>query len=68
MGRGIPYGALSTGGTAYFAARSDLSTLIEDLAPVHPTQLNFSWCPGSGTCSTREYLGESTAPTAPPPM
>ncbi|MBI3213097.1 MAG: carboxylic acid reductase [Mycobacterium sp.] len=41
MGRGILYGALSTGGTAYFAARSDLSTLIEDLALVRPTQLNF---------------------------
>ncbi|MGK2879901.1 MAG: carboxylic acid reductase [Mycobacterium sp.] len=41
MGRGILYGTLSTGGTAYFAARSDLSTFLDDLALVHPTQLNF---------------------------
>ncbi|BBZ66901.1 oxidoreductase [Mycolicibacterium insubricum] len=41
MGRGILYGALSAGGTAYFAARPDLSTLIEDLSLVRPTQLNF---------------------------
>ncbi|MCG5433139.1 thioester reductase domain-containing protein [Mycobacterium sp. MYCO198283] len=41
MGRGILYGALSVGGTVYFAARSDLSTLLEDLALVRPTQLNF---------------------------
>jgi fatty acid CoA ligase FadD9 len=41
MGRGILYGALGNGGTAYFAARSDLSTLLEDLALVRPTQLNF---------------------------
>ncbi|HEX5143726.1 MAG TPA: carboxylic acid reductase [Mycobacterium sp.] len=41
MGRGVLYSALSTGGTAYFAARSDLSTLIEDFSLVHPTQLNL---------------------------
>ncbi|HME48414.1 carboxylic acid reductase [Mycobacterium sp.] len=41
MGRGILYGALGSGGTAYFVARSDLSTLLEDLALVRPTQLNF---------------------------
>ncbi|MBS1693053.1 MAG: carboxylic acid reductase [Actinobacteria bacterium] len=41
MGRGILYGALSSGGTAYFAARSDLSTFLDDLALVRPTQLNF---------------------------
>jgi fatty acid CoA ligase FadD9 len=41
MGRGILYGALSTGGTAYFAARSDLSTFLEDLALTRPTQFNF---------------------------
>ncbi len=33
MGRGILYGTLGNGGTAYFAAKSDLSTLLEDLAP-----------------------------------
>ena len=41
MGRGILYGTLGSGGTAYFAAKSDLSTLLEDLALVRPTELNF---------------------------
>ncbi|WP_040734593.1 AMP-binding protein, partial [Nocardia tenerifensis] len=41
MGRSALYGTLGNGGTAYFAARSDLSTLLEDLALVRPTQLNF---------------------------
>ncbi len=41
MGRGLLYGALGNGGTAYFAAKSDLSTLLDDLALVRPTQLNF---------------------------
>ncbi|KLO27739.1 carboxylic acid reductase [Mycobacterium haemophilum] len=40
-GRGILYGTLGNGGTAYFAARSDLSTLLEDLKLVRPTELNF---------------------------
>ena len=37
----ILYGALGSGGTAYFVAKSDLSTLVEDLALVRPTDLNF---------------------------
>ena len=41
MGRGVLYATLGAGGTAYFAARSDLSTFLEDLALVRPTQLNF---------------------------
>ncbi len=41
MGRGILYGTLGNGGTAYFAAKSDLSTFMEDLALVRPTELNF---------------------------
>ena len=41
MGRGALYGALSTGGTVYFAARPDLSTFLEDLALVRPTQLSL---------------------------
>jgi fatty acid CoA ligase FadD9 len=41
MGRGLLYGTLGAGGTAYFAAKSDLSTLLEDLALARPTQLNF---------------------------
>lgn len=41
MGRGILYSTLGAGGTAYFVARSDLSTLFEDLALARPTQLSF---------------------------
>ncbi len=41
MGRVILYGTLGNGGTAYFAAKSDLSTLLEDLRLVRPTELNF---------------------------
>ena len=41
MGRGLLYGTLGAGGTAYFAAKSDLSTFLEDLALVRPTQFNF---------------------------
>ena len=37
----VLYGALSHGGTAYFAAKSDLSTFLEDLALVRPTHLSF---------------------------
>jgi fatty acid CoA ligase FadD9 len=39
--RGVLYGTLGNGGTAYFVAKSDLSTLLEDLALVRPTQLNL---------------------------
>ena len=41
MGRGVLYSTLASGGTAYFAARSDLSTFLEDLALVRPTQLEL---------------------------
>ena len=41
MGRSILYGSLGTGGTAYFAAKSDLSTLLEDLALVRPTEVEL---------------------------
>jgi len=41
MGRQILFATLGAGGTAYFAAKSDLSTLLEDLALVRPTQLTF---------------------------
>lgn len=41
MGRGILYATLGAGGTGYFVARSDLSTFLDDLALVRPTQLNF---------------------------
>lgn len=41
MGRAILYMTLARGGTVFFAARSDLSTLLDDLALVRPTQLVF---------------------------
>ncbi len=41
MGRGVLYSALAAGGTAYFTARADLSTLLDDLAMIQPTQLNL---------------------------
>ena len=41
MGRGTLYGTLGNGGTAYFAAKSDLSTLLQDLRLVRPTEFNF---------------------------
>jgi fatty acid CoA ligase FadD9 len=41
MGRAVLYWTLASGGTGYFAAKSDLSTLLEDLALVRPTQMNF---------------------------
>jgi fatty acid CoA ligase FadD9 len=39
--RGVLYATLGNGGTAYFVAKSDLSTLLDDLALVRPTQLNL---------------------------
>src|SRR3954468_15501023 len=41
MGRGILYATLGAGGTAYFVARSDLSTIFDDLALVRPSQFSF---------------------------
>jgi fatty acid CoA ligase FadD9 len=41
MGRVILYSTLGVGGTAYFTARSDLSTLLDDLALARPTKLDF---------------------------
>jgi fatty acid CoA ligase FadD9 len=40
-GRAMLYSTLGAGGTAHFAAQSDLSTILEDLSLVRPTQLNF---------------------------
>ena len=60
MGRGILYGTLGDGGTAYFAAKSDLSTLLEDLALVRPTEARPS-CRASGTCCSRSSRARSTA-------
>jgi fatty acid CoA ligase FadD9 len=41
MGRATLYETLGNGGTTYFAAKSDLSTFLDDLALVRPTQLQF---------------------------
>ena len=41
MGRVILYSTLGVGGTAYFAAKSDLSTLLDDFALVRPTKLDL---------------------------
>jgi fatty acid CoA ligase FadD9 len=41
VGRFILFGTLVNGGTAYFAAKRDLSTFLEDLALVRPTELTF---------------------------
>src|SRR6476619_3567325 len=41
MARGSLYGTLGNGGTAYFAAKSDLSTFLDDLALVRPTRLDY---------------------------
>ncbi|MCV7420877.1 carboxylic acid reductase [Mycobacterium yunnanensis] len=57
MGRGILYGSIASGGTVYFAARSDLSTLLEDLALVRPTQLNF--VPRIWDMLYQEYVSQS---------
>ncbi|MFV8054758.1 carboxylic acid reductase [Mycobacterium sp. 48b] len=40
-GRAYLYTTLANGGTAYFAAKPDLSTFFEDLAMVRPTSLNL---------------------------
>jgi fatty acid CoA ligase FadD9 len=40
-GRGMLFGVFGVGGTAYFAARSNMSTLLEDIALVRPTRLNL---------------------------
>jgi len=41
MGRFFVYSTLGAGGTAYFTARSDLSTTLDDLALIRPTQLHL---------------------------
>jgi fatty acid CoA ligase FadD9 len=53
MGRFGLYGALAHGGTAYFAAKSDLSTFLEDIALVR-------LCRESGTCCPRKCTASWT--------
>jgi fatty acid CoA ligase FadD9 len=62
MGRGTLYGTLGNGGTAYFAAKSDLSTLLEDLRLVRPTEMNF--VPRIWEMLYGEYQGEVGRRTA----
>ena len=57
MGRGVLYGTLASGGTVHFAARSDLSTFLEDLALVRPTQMNF--VPRIWDMLYQEYVSEA---------
>ncbi|MDQ1463060.1 MAG: fatty acid CoA ligase FadD9, partial [Actinomycetota bacterium] len=59
MGRGVLYGTLASGGTVYFAARSDLSTFLEDLSLVRPTQMNF--VPRIWDMLHQEYLSQSSS-------
>ncbi|WP_396882805.1 carboxylic acid reductase [Mycobacterium sp. SMC-4] len=40
-GRAMLYSTLGAGGTAYFTGASDMSTILDDLQMVRPTQLNF---------------------------
>lgn len=40
-GRMSLYGVLARGGTAYFTAKSDISTLFEDIGLVRPTEMFF---------------------------
>ncbi len=56
MGRGVLYSTLASGGTVYFAARSDLSTFLEDLALARPTQMNF--VPRIWDMLYQEYVSE----------
>jgi fatty acid CoA ligase FadD9 len=42
LGRTTLFATLGSGGTVYFAAKSDLSALLEDFALVRPTKLMFA--------------------------
>ncbi|MBV9089444.1 MAG: carboxylic acid reductase [Mycobacteriaceae bacterium] len=55
-GHGSVVGTLASGGTAYFAAKSDISTLFEDIALVRPTVLNL--VPRVCEMIYQHYLGE----------
>jgi fatty acid CoA ligase FadD9 len=41
LGRQVVFAALGNGGTVYFTAKSDMSTFLEDLSLVRPTQLDL---------------------------
>ncbi len=60
-GRAMLYATLGCGGTVYFVGKSDLSTILEDLSLVRPTQLNF--VPRIWEMLYREFLSEVDAHT-----
>ncbi len=55
-GHGSVVGTLASGGTTYFAAKSDISTLFDDIALVRPTMLNL--VPRVCEMIYHHYLGE----------
>ncbi|CAA0091724.1 Carboxylic acid reductase [Mycolicibacterium vanbaalenii] len=55
-GRAMLYSTLGAGGVASFASKSDMSTILDDLALVRPTQLNF--VPRVWEMLYRQFLGE----------
>jgi fatty acid CoA ligase FadD9 len=55
-GHGSLMGTLATGGTAYFAAKSDMSTLFDDIALIRPTSLLL--VPRVCEMLYQHYLGE----------
>ena len=61
LGQYILYGALGRGGTAYFVAKSDLSTVRDDLALVRPDGLELCTPNLGGCCSLNSkanWIGE----------
>jgi len=58
-GRAMLYGTLGCGGTVFFVGKSDLSTILEDLSLVRPTQLNF--VPRIWEMLHREFVSEVDA-------
>ncbi|SNQ51304.1 Carboxylic acid reductase [Frankia canadensis] len=56
MGRGAVYTTLSRGGTVYFTARPDMTTLFEDFALTRPTEANMF--PRVLEMAHRRYLAE----------
>ena len=62
MGRGAVYNTMARGGTAYFIAKPDMSTLFEDLRLVRPTEAVVF--PRVLDMAHRHFLGEVARRTA----
>ncbi|NDZ80417.1 carboxylic acid reductase [Streptomyces sp. SID10853] len=58
VGRGVLFSTLAKGGTAYFVASSDLSTLFDDLSLIRPTE--FLMVPRICDMLFQRYQGELT--------